>query len=234
MRGRTDVELNVGMKYPFPKFETNLGRTSGIIIRYDDTQRKLEPYLHSSVSAQAITRENEPVNAVSTGPTITASQSSRFASEIGARLRIDVGVALNDDNSVNNLFAVLEDISGEQPRKCISFLAPFRLEIEMAKIRTFLYPTSTDESTPPLTLSLSRRGPSILLVHPLPLSPDYPNERQHAIINALARDDPFPALSEDGRVRVWLKEGVQGKEEGEGGENLGLRIALLQAGIIIE
>lgn len=103
---------------------------------------------------------------------------------------------------------------------------------EMASIRTFLYPTSTDGSTPPRTLALSRKGPSILLVHPSPLSPEYPNERQHTIINALARDDPFPKPSEEGRVRIWLKEGVRGKADGEGGENVGLREALLEARII--
>lgn len=104
----------------------------------------------------------------------------------------------------------------------------------MATIRTFLYPTSMDGSTAPLTLALSRKGALILLVHPSPLSPDYPNERQHTIINALARDDPFPALSAGFRVRIWLKEGVQGKPDGEGGENAGLREALLAAGIIAE
>lgn len=109
-------------------------------------------------------------------------------------------------------------------------------------IRTFAYPDDSlpaGPSTPavpltnPLTLSLSLKGASYLLVHPTPLSNSAPNERQWTIINALVSSDPFPKRGENGRVRIWLKLGA-GKSGEEGGENEGMLNKLLSARIIHE
>lgn len=85
----------------------------------------------------------------------------------------------------------------------------------------------------PLTLALSRKGSSYILVHPVPTSNSAPNERQYAIINALVQADPFPELGEGGRSRLWLKIGA-GKSGEVGGENEGLLENLVAAGIVKE
>jgi hypothetical protein len=107
----------------------------------------------------------------------------------------------------------------------------------MSRIKTFSFPESSspapddiDAAFSPLTLSLSRKGSSYILVFPFPPSASSPHERQYAIINALVQEDPFPELSDEGRVRIWLKIG--GGEQG--GENEGLLDNLVQAGVVKE
>lgn len=107
----------------------------------------------------------------------------------------------------------------------------------MATIRTFLLPDSSSPTTPapaPLTLALARKSGSYLLVHPTPQSTSAPNERQHAIINALVSSDPFPSPNPDNhRERIWLKIGA-GKKGEEGGENERLLEKLVEAGVVVE
>ena len=107
----------------------------------------------------------------------------------------------------------------------------------MATIRSFVVSDTTLSATgasTPLTLALSRKSGSYLLVHPTPQSPASPNERQYSIINALVASDPFPAPSEEtGRVRIWLKIGA-GKKGEEGGENDGLLEKLVEAKVVAE
>lgn len=72
-----------------------------------------------------------------------------------------------------------------------------------------------------LTLSLSRKQHLFLLVHPTPQSLTEPNERQWCVVNALAAQDPFPEISDEGRIRIWLKP-----------ENQGLLHQLVEAGVV--
>lgn len=129
---------------------------------------------------------------------------------------------------------------------------------KMSRIRTFPFTPAKEQAAPvpsngppapapdaeedvaaelpppsPLTLALARKESSYILVHPTPQSVIAPNERQHAIINALVREDPFPELSESGRPRLWLKVGA-GKSGEPGGENEGLLEKLVEAGVVRE
>lgn len=125
----------------------------------------------------------------------------------------------------------------------------------MPRIRTFAFPEAPETAptqdppscpapdadedvaeplpSPTLTLALSRKGSSYILVHPAPISSSAPNERQYAIINALVQADPFPELGEGGRSRLWLKIGA-GKSGEVGGENEGLLEKLVAAGVVKE
>ncbi|KAL8290586.1 hypothetical protein RQP46_002844 [Phenoliferia psychrophenolica] len=107
----------------------------------------------------------------------------------------------------------------------------------MAAIRSFIVFDTTLSATgasTPLTLALSRKSGSYLLVYPTPQSPASPNERQYSIINALVASDPFPDPSEGtGRVRIWLKIGA-GKKGEEGGENDGLLEKLVEAKVVAD
>lgn len=112
----------------------------------------------------------------------------------------------------------------------------------MTTITTFQFHDSTLPTTPspssslfsPLTLALSRRSATYLLVHPQPISSSSSKERQWTIINALAAEDPIPDLSEEGRVRIWLKIGKHNRESEVGGENWGLLEKLVEAGVVKE
>jgi len=129
------------------------------------------------------------------------------------------------------------------------------LYLDMSRIRTFAFPEAPETAplqatpagpapdadedvaeplpSPPLTLALSRKDSSYILVHPAPMSASAPNERQYAIINALVQADPFPELGEGGRSRLWLKIGA-GKSGEVGGENEGLLEKLVAAGVVKE
>jgi len=100
----------------------------------------------------------------------------------------------------------------------------------MVPIRTFAYEDKSFSSNPNLRLALSRRGASYLLVYPSSAQSSS-KERQHTVINALASEDPFPELGDEGRIRIWLKVGP-GKAGSEGGENAGMLESLVAAGIV--
>lgn len=83
-----------------------------------------------------------------------------------------------------------------------------------------------------LELSLARNGAVIMLIHAAPILLEFKNERQYSIINALLPTNPFPEPTAEGRVRIWLKEGLHGDIENPGGENFNLAARLAQAEII--
>ncbi|SGY19345.1 BQ5605_C014g07624 [Microbotryum silenes-dioicae] len=102
------------------------------------------------------------------------------------------------------------------------------------RIRTITLPSpfTSSESTDapePLSLHLSRKAASYLLVHSA--SGDTA-PHQYSIINCLASSDPFPLPDEDNqRCRMWLKIGPRASGE-DGGENHGLVEHLEQQAII--
>lgn len=107
-----------------------------------------------------------------------------------------------------------------------------------SRIRTFYLPEDETHHlghSAPDELSLARKGGTYLLVHASPSSSPSENgkvARQHSVINSLLPSDPFPDL-EEGRLRLWLKQGY-GKPGEDGGENSGLLGKLVEAGVARE
>ncbi|SCV73945.1 BQ2448_6375 [Microbotryum intermedium] len=88
---------------------------------------------------------------------------------------------------------------------------------------------STDASEP-LSLHLSRKAASYLLVHAT--SGDDAVARQYSVVNCLSSSNPFPLPNpETQRCRLWLKIGPRDSGE-DGGENHGLLEQLEQQRIV--